>query len=220
MARKKKESTAVAKYTSDRTLMGRDEFTPIKEVDGVTIFVSPRGSFVAEAFGVDISEDNLEKAEERVHRAYMRGQQKKRARIGKPAFLFADEHYRRDGVLAQGFFRGVHAGNGALQWRLPDGSKGSSDYLVLFRPDDERIPTLVDAVMQKRDHEAEVSRLGKIISEITEAQKEVMFADVRKTSYSNRPHIRNDAEAAFKATRSIMRNVWGVDPFPDEPEET
>lgn len=216
MARKKKEPTEVAKY--DRALLEKNEFQPIKEVDGVMILVNTYGNFVADAFGTKVNAPTLEKAEEKVHRAFMRQQQKKRAKIGKPCYIYNPERGIRSGgmFVKRGFFRGVHAGNGDVQYRFPDGSKGTSEYAVIFTVEDERVPTLVEALKERQRLEKLVDEQRAIINEITEAQQKVMYADVRTRSYSSKPYISNDPDAAFQATRSIVMNVWGVDPWPEE----
>lgn len=204
------ESKGVAKY--DREFLNHLELQPIKKVDGYMIFVNNRGRFTADVDGVEVQTDSLEKAEERVHRTVMTAKKKERAKVGrgKSCFLYGTQKgddYRREPLAAHGFFRGVHAGNGDYMFRLPDGSKGQSTDLTLFRPDDPNVEKLQALDAQARALEDDLRSVQHEIKEIVEPQQEKMLGNLRR-GYGG-VYIRNDAEKAFEVTISILENVFG-----------
>ncbi len=209
------DSTELVKY--DRQLLEHHETQPITEVDGVMIFVNNHGKFTAEIAGVKVYEDTLEAAKDKVHKVHVREQQKVKARIGKPCMIYLPGGgWRGDynATLVQAFFRGVHAGNGTIQYRLPDGTTDSHDGAIIFPEGNEATHRLVAAIAERLEHQKAIDRLTETINGIIEPQQEKMYAGVRTSGYGRqKPQVRNDPDLALEYTRSILMNIWGEDPF-------
>lgn len=191
----------VVKY--DRALLEKGELQPVATMDGHTIVVNRYGTFTAQVGDVNVAEDTLEAAKEKVHSAHL-------ASLKKSFRPVACYIYDRD-FFGSAFFRGVHAGNGRLLWSAPDGTKYDGPYAKVFAPDDPRVEEL-DELAKRRDKlQEEVARLGSRISEIVDGQAEKMYGDLGRTgwsgSFSGGPRIRNDAEKAAEVHAAIIENV-------------
>jgi len=212
---KDEEKKALAIY--DRGLLDSTEVQPVKIVDGYVITVNTRGTFAAKVGEVDVATDTLEKAEEKVHAAYMRQQQKKRARVGKNCFAVGGTAYQRkrgEALLGVCFFRGVHAGNGDLQFRKLDGSKVRVGDAAVFPLDHKDVGEIERLVKREADLEANLAAVRKGLDELVDAQKDIMLAGMedhglRAPSYGRFPKIQNDADRALVLTELIVENVFG-----------
>lgn len=209
------ESKEVAKH--DRAILKQDEHQPIKEVDGFMISVSKYGKFCAEVEGMEIMEETLEAAEDKVHRTYIAHKKKKKAKVDRRCFISGEvgEYWNPKPVNTVGWFRGVHAGNGDILFRLPDGTKGRSRSLILFAPEDPKVEDLMVLLKREEELEAELEEVRGERKAITESQQKKMWAEL-EYGYGT---IRNDAGKAFKYTAAIMRNLFEVEIDGEEPSE-
>jgi hypothetical protein len=206
---KKEEPTGLAKY--DRAMLESMEVQPIAEQDGYVITVNNRGYFMAVVEEGEITATTLENAKEKVHRHHMAQQKKKKVKTGGPCFVVGSrkDGYSRAPVCGDVFFRGVHAGHGALLFRWPDGSAFQSDAIAIFpadHPEKEQIKALFDEVARL---EKALNAASRKLKRIEVAQQEKMYDGMDMGLFGKTPHVRNDAEKAFDATTAIMRNVFG-----------
>ena len=212
------DGKTLAEY--DRALLESSEVQPVCEHDGHVITVNSRGTFAAKVHEVDVSEDSLDMAMEKVHRAHTNHLKKQKMRVGKACLIYAPGHSWRGNtptLLTDAFFRGIHAGHGTLQYRLPDGTKGADDNLVLFPPDDSRREEIERLFTEATRLAAEAKVAKYAFQKILSDQQAVMYDGIveaqsysfhRDGSYS-KPRIRNEPEKALAVTEGIMKNVFG-----------
>lgn len=204
----------------DRALLESSEVQPVCEHDGYVITVNSRGTFAAKVHEVEVSEDSLDVAMEKVHRAHTNHLKKQKMRVGKACLIYAPGRTWSGGkptVLTDAFFRGIHAGHGTLQYRLPDGTKGSDNTLVLFKPEDSRREEIEGLFGERERIRAELKVVEGAFDSIMEEQRAVMYEGIpeaRENRWSgaatfSKPNIRNDPEKALAVTEGIMKNVFG-----------
>lgn len=203
MSESKEEGVGVVKY--DRALLKANEVQPVKEVDGHAIVVNKYGQFAAKVGEVDISGDRLREVEDKVHATHLALLRKKEKKVlAVPAFILNEDH--GDRWHGDAFFRGVHAGNGALQFTRPDGSNGFSDRVVVWprdHEDIEKVRALADEIASLKEALAKAE--GEL-RPLVEEQKGRMFRGLA-TGWSKRPTVRNDAAKANEIADAIVRNV-------------
>ena len=209
MSDEQQPSVEVVKY--DRAMLEPNEVQPVSSQDGHTITVNRYGQFAAKVGEVEVAAPTLEQAKDKVHRAHMAQQRKLRKKVlAVPAFILVNteaEHFAGDA-----FFRGIHAGNGQVQWSLPDGSKGFSEKAVVFRRDTELRQEIVQLMDERAAARAIMKRTSARLSEIEKAQREIMLGQrpgwgrIHQGAY-----VHNDAEKANEIADMIVANALSRD---------
>lgn len=206
------DSTDVVKY--DRDMLDHKEVQPIATEDGHVITVNRYGKFCALIGDVEISERTLEVAREKVHRTHLAQQvRKKKKTLAVPMFIYVKGDYNNPAWADDAFFRGVHAGTGALQWSKPDGSKGFCDDVWLFPRGCEIASRVKGYVERITIAQAKLDAVRDLLQPILKSQFAIMYG--HRVGYSQRPRLRNNAEQANTMADEIVANVL-VDATEDE----
>lgn len=212
------ESKEVAVRSRSLQKLGYGELQPIATEDGHEIAVDMYGNFVAKVGQVEVSEKTLEKAKERVHRTHlsMRSREKKK-RVAVPCYVYDSEN----GYHGLGWFRGIHAGHGAVQWQAADGTegggeKGYSKTTVILRRDDPRVQEIEEALCRLDVLDAERKDLRKKTDKTLDGIRSGMVRGERSAAHygggSLRLGVANDFDEAARLTDAILRNVFGHAP--------
>lgn len=209
--KKKAEPVEVAVY--DRALLEHHEVQPVATQDGHTITVDSYGRFGAILGDVTVSESTLEKAKERVHTSHLAQERKRKKKaMAVPAFILDrstggyGSGSDREEFCGEAFFRGVHAGHGALQYAHPDGTKAFSESVTVW-PRGHRDAEEVLTQHRRMVHaNAVASKAQKALGKLVKKQQDRMFRGM-DLGYGSKPKVGNDAKKADELADTIVANV-------------
>ncbi len=165
---------------------------------------------------VKVDELTLEKAKDKVHATHLSQQRKlKKKAMAVPCVIYdpgSGYSPKRAEWCGLAFFRGLHAGNGAVQYALPDGTKIHGEGVIVWgRHESDLIERLLALTDQKQTAQAIVDKATSELHEMRQAQGPKMYAgQVKERGYGHaydRPTIRNDAAMAQTVAEALVDNV-------------